>query len=156
MSKINKEDFDKLYDEEITNKEYKRIINLIDIRVDEIVQKISKPYKNYSQVFYYYSNGEYDYDSGNFDPEEYKENIKINYYEGFCIKPFDGEFPTRWLYEDFEEEMQQIIKNHEEYKLSQMTQKQKKLLKNKEKKDTMIQSIKSKLNSEELKFLKIK
>lgn len=109
--KITKELFDSLYSENITKKEYDRIINLIDNRFADIVLLLRPSLKN--KGWFDYGNCSYDSscDSegfrGYFDLINYKENIDIGgEYCGLEPKIHDGDgyynnsFPTRWLWTD--------------------------------------------------------
>src|SRR6185295_14907449 len=107
--KITKEKFDRIYDENISKKEYDQIIEEIDERFFEITRAISK--KN-PEMWIDYSNCNYGHDDcsdGRFDPEDYKEFIYIGGEFVNIPKPYgyDNSFPTRWLWEDFEQEFRE-------------------------------------------------
>lgn len=121
---ITKEDFDELYDVDIRHKDYIRIIEEINSRVDEIIQFVSQPYKKNNAIMYCYSNGNYD-NLGTFDPIEYKDNFVIHLYQGIWKKPFDkyfnGIFPSKWLYQDFKPICKNISEIYEKELMMQDT-----------------------------------
>jgi hypothetical protein len=65
-----------------------------------------------------------------------------------------GEFPTRWLYEDFEDEFVNGIKLRQEKVREQAKKDTAKQQKKKQEKDALIAAAKAKLTPEELKALK--
>ena len=110
---ITKEQFDSLFDDNITKKEYDSTIGQINRRFSEICEKFLKtsPYRP----------SWYDYDTanlhdeaidGHFDPKRYKETIYITgEYIGLPPGYFDFEFPTRWLWEEnWEQEMNETTR----------------------------------------------
>jgi hypothetical protein len=152
--KITKEQFDKLYTPDITKKEYDEIIALIDKRFEEICAKFMRGRNRNSWCSYDNVNDEFQ--SGVFDPTRYKEYIRL---EGqyFNLPPgYDNEFPTRWLWEDFEEELEREIK---EFQAQEAIEKENaKAQKIERKKEVILlkQSIKAKLTKEEWKIIKFK
>lgn len=102
--RISKERFDKLYDENITKKEYDSIIGDIDDRFVEIVKLISSE-KN--KGWFDYGNCGYDHyrSAGYFDPDEYREYISIGGENRSIPEESDCKdaFPTRWLWTDNDE-----------------------------------------------------
>jgi len=155
--KITKEEFELLYDENITKKQYDCIISKIDARFYEICKmclvKTNSSWFDYGNCGY-----ERDPVNGFFDPNEYKEYIIIG---GEGLRYIDGmdlseQFPTRWLWEDFEEELKADNKAdlaREEAKKQKAKQKreEKKIWKQK-----MIKQVKAKLTKEEFKFIRSK
>lgn len=153
---ITKKEFDLLYDENVTKKQYDLIIKKIDERFEEICEKFLRRKRD---GWYVYDNYDYGVEgsAGSFDPTEYREDIFI---DGENIDPppgYDLSFPTRWLWESgWEKEMKEtskIYKKEEEAK--------KKAIKiNKESKQQQVEllkaSIKSKLTPAELKLVKFK
>ena len=149
---ILKEEFDSLFSDSISKKQYDLIIEKIDKRFKEICLKFLIIEK---RGWFDYDNGDYESEKtgGYFDPKEYKENIGImgEWIDG---RPgWDLEFPTRWLWENFEKEMKDVEKK---FKLKQLEiEKKNKNKKEKEKArfEELKSSVKSKLTSEELKII---
>lgn len=67
---------------------------------------------------------------------------------------FDNEFPTRWLFEDFEEELIEGKKKFEEVKIERAKQALLKKKTKKEKDKILVEQAKAKLSKEELAALK--
>ena len=157
--KITKEEFDSLYSDDITKKQYNYIISKIDKRFGEIVYFMAGN-KRKNHHWFDYSNGDSRAEiDGYFDPIDYKEYISINDYFPSLPEPYyslDYSIPTRWLYEDFEEEFTREV---EECKVK-VEEKKKKAKEKREalkiKKTEMKEQIKAKLTPEELKFIKFK
>lgn len=109
--------------------------------------------------------GWFDYDNcayrdagvpGKFDPDEYKSEIFVG---GECCLPDpydDNSFPTRWLWEDFEEEFNDTVLKYklEEEKASLIQKQNREELKLK--KENIWKSVKQKLTKEELKYVCLK
>jgi hypothetical protein len=164
--KITKEQFDKLYDKNILKSEYDYIIDLIDDRFAEIC-KIICP--KHDRQWFDYGNCSYEGEDSNgyFDIKEYKEYIKIGgeyscIREPYCTK-YENAFPTRWLWEDFEEEFLKEVRKFEEETLKRKEQIKEKREKKKQEKIEFAKTkpkfqliIKSKLTAEELKYIKFK
>lgn len=153
--KITKEQFDSLFDENIKKKDYDHIISLIDQRFGEICEKFLVK-KNKHGSWYDYDNASYeDEDSrGSFDPVDYKNDVGIM---GEWIEPppgYDLSFPSRWLWEDFEEELKQEIENYKKLELLKKETAKKKKEEKKEERNRLHAQIKQKLTPEELKTIK--
>ena len=153
--KITKEEFEKLYDENISKKEYDSIINKIDERFGEIVKHIAKKHPN---MWYDYGNCDYySEDSGGyFDPEDYNEFIEVGGEWVNIPEPYNDSFPTSWLWEDFEEEFETEVKSYKEKKIKKKEAEKTKKQAKKAEKEKLIVQIKSKLSKEELKVIKFK
>ncbi len=65
-----------------------------------------------------------------------------------------GDIPTRWIYEDFEEEFTNGIKLYQDKRKEQIAKDTEKQQKKKQEKDALIAAAKAKLTPEELKALK--
>lgn len=152
MTIITKEEFDKLYDEKISKKEYDSIIEKIDDRFSEIMNSIrSREY------------GWYDYDNengencpGHFDLVKYKKEI---FFTGNVevSRPFESCFPTKWLWdEDFRREFIEGVSVWRGLCLRDVEEAKKKEQLEKEIKQKMKKQITAKLTKEELKFIKFK
>lgn len=155
---IKKEEFDLLYDENITKKQYDEIISKIDRRFADICIKFLIKHDG-NNWWYDYGNGHYDSEvsGGYFDPVEYKDEIEI-IGEWIDMPPgfYDNIIPTRWLWEDWEEEFEQI-KNEFLKKEQELKNKQKEnRTKLTEKKQELQKSIKEKLTKEELSAITFK
>lgn len=153
---ITKEQFDSLYGDGISKKEYDNIISRVDKRFCEIC-KVFLKMTDKSQGWFDYDNLSYEFEvDGRFDIHEYKEYIGI---EGDYINAapgYDLAFPTRWLWEDFENELKQTSK---EYEQKEKTKKQKAAVYRKARKEKILAlraSIENKLTPEELKVIKFK
>lgn len=150
---ITKQEFDSLYSDEITKKQYNQIVEKIDIRFVEIIKILFPNKSKYS--WFCYGN-----DIESFSPEDYKEDIQVcgeNLNNDDFFDCYDcGYFPTRWLWEDFEKEYKQDISQFrlEKEKVKKAAADKRKLLK--EKKIEMKAIIQSKLTKEELKYISFK
>lgn len=157
---ITQEQFESLYCDNITKKQYDNIIQQIDKRFVEICNVFCVKMKGYEdQAWFDYDNCTYEGDNsgGHFDEEEYREYIRIG---GEWIDPpegYDAEFPTRWLWEqNFEKELKETIKKHQQKNRA----KKKKIKERKEAKKQRYQilhaSIRKKLTPEELQVIEFK
>ncbi len=145
--KLTKKQFDRLYDESITKKEYDEIIRKVDNRLAEILERLFRFSKN--------KDSWWEYADDEFQPDDCKDYIAIDvegklndvvdylYYDGI---------PTRWLWDDgFESEHK---KNLDKY--NEMLQKEKTLKQTLQKDKIKIhKSIKDKLTKEELKHVQL-
>jgi len=157
--KISKEDFDKLYSDTVTKKEYDQIITKIEARFNEIMETIWPSAKRPYKAWYDWGNCEYEGENSNgyFDPKDYKENIEIG---GECVnlpEPYSNcgspYFPTRWLWEDFEDEFKaEVAKEKAKEEAAKAAAKQA-AENSKAKKQQLMDSIKSKLTTEEFKYV---
>ena len=155
--KITKEEYYKLFTPDITKLRYDEIINKIDKRFAEIVLVIAK----IDRLRGWFDYGNCDYDSeesgGWFDPEKYKFNIDVGGRGVKMPKPFDNcSFPTRWLWEDFEDEFKQAVydaKMQDKQKKSEAAAAREDL---KNRKAKMKEIITAKLTKEELKYITFK
>ena len=127
--KITKEEFDSLYSDSITKKNYDAIVDKIDERFGEIVEILIP--KMDARGWYDYGNCSYDSDrdAGYFDTDEYKNHIVVGGNSASLPMPYYGQensFPTRWLWQDFEEEMKRTVaKCKDELEKEKITNKQK-------------------------------
>jgi hypothetical protein len=154
--KITKEEFEALFSDSITKKQYDGIIRKINDRFDEICKKFFR-HKGTDYWFDYDTVSYDDRDAeGYFDPESYKEYIGVI---GENINPppgYDRVFPTRWLWEDFEEEMKQVIEDSEKQLKTKKEEKKRQAELRKQRIKVLKASIKTKLTPEELKIVKFK
>jgi hypothetical protein len=147
---ITKEMFDKLYDDNITRKEYNSIIEIIALEVDEIWRFILNA-NNRKIHWWDFANEGGENNPGRFDPEEYRERIEI---AGDFTRRHSGEyddgFPTSFLWTDYKpiviEYYKKIAEADEAKRLAKIV--------NNSRKKELIASIKSKLTAEELKIIK--
>lgn len=163
---ITKENIDSLLSDDITKKEYDRLIELINQRVDEIWKYILKV-SNRKFGWYSFSN-DHEYDNGNgsdggyFDPKEDSEYITLigdfNSFRGISeFYDYHNGFPTELLWktdwkEIIDHETSEAIRKDEEKKILEKS----KILEKKERKEKLIESIKNKLTKEELSVIKFK
>ena len=153
--KVPKADFDRLTSDSITKKEYDKLVESIHSRVNEIVEFMCKGHR---LEWYDFSNeGGKDGNPGWFDPVWYKTEIELA--GSFTFPPpYDSPpcFPTRWIYEDFEDEFKKTVEGNAEAVKKQKAEERNKREAKKAKRDEMISIIKSKLSKEELKFITFK
>jgi len=137
-------------------------------RIDYIIKTIFKAFKKRLSCWYFYGAaegevGEIAMDDFDVRPtmEPYHDMlIMLEYKEGKKMKKGewglqDG-FPTRWLTEDFEEELQQGIAEYKAHKEEEKAkEKEKQEVKEKEKQE-LIESAKGKLSAKERRALGIK
>jgi hypothetical protein len=132
MPKIEKERFDKLYDENISRKEYNLILAEVEERVGELMEKVLIWNDD---TWWIYDNGSFDEDNkpGFFDPYRYHEDIDITGEFHFidCMKGSEG-IPTKWIWtsdEDIDKEInkanKKILKEKEKKRQSKELSKQK-------------------------------
>ena len=154
--KITKSDFDKLYDPDVSKREYDRIVELIDDRFYEIVKIINPVIE--TRGWFDYGNCSYDSEESNgyFDPKEYKSNISVGGEVCLCAPLRDNSFPTRWLWEDFEDEFRKSVSDHKLAMENKKAQTKVARERHKQEKAIAIESIRNKLTEEELKFVRFK
>jgi len=156
--KITKQEFDSLFNDNITKKEYDIIIEKINQRVDEICEKFLHETNRHMSCWYAYDNSCDGYD-GFFDPKKYKENIKFTcenmkppevYQHGYYTQ-----FPTRWLWENtWETEMNDNITKCKEKQIKEKQEQKEQKEKHLKEINALKQSIKNKLTREEFKIIK--
>jgi len=154
--KITKEQFDKLYDTDISKREYDNIIGQIDSRFYEIVTSLVG--KKNKQWFDY---GNCDYDSedsnGYFDPEEYREYITVGGENCRLSDPYRDGFPTRWLWEEsFKLEFDRDVLIHETELEIEKNKEKSKREELKIRKLKFREVITAKLSKEELRYIQFK
>ncbi len=152
--KILKEQFDRLTSDDITKKDYDTLVKDIHSRVNEIVMFMCN--KNFD--WYDFSNeGGTESSPGWFDPVWYKDFVEITGHIKFP-PPYDNPlgFPTRWIWEDFEEEFKRDVDGYVDVVKERRAAEKAKREARKAEKAKMIEVIKSKLSKEELKFIKFK
>ena len=153
--KITKKEFNSLYSDDITKKEYDNIIVKIDRRFSEImIALLSNPTKGWFD----YGNCSYDSEEsgGFFDPKRYEEGISIGGEYSELPEPFLDEFPTRWLWEDFQVEFTKEVTEHRKVLRLARTKRKESSEKLKLKKAKFRKSIEKKLTKEELKAIRFK
>jgi len=152
--KITKFEFDCLYHEDIYKREFDIIISKVNDRFIEICRTIITMH-NLNRGWFAYGNVDYHKDGseGEFDIDEYKEYISIGGEYINIPEPFCNEIPTRWLWEDFEEEFKKEVEDFKNKKeLKKQTTKSKRV-ELKERKSIFKEIIKLKLTKEELKYI---
>ena len=160
--KITKEEFDSLFSDDISKKKYDDIIHRIGKRVDEVWRNILKLQGKKLDWYDYDNGGGRDNNGdpiyGNFYPEMYKETITFTgeWSGGDYDLPYNDYIPTNFLWEDYEEKVLKDIKSYKENKERKKIENTAKRLELKERRKVMIESIKSKLTKEELRFIKFK
>lgn len=153
--KITKKEFDALYDPNITLRKYEEIIGKIDERFSEIVLTILPDIRK--KGWYDYGNCSYEDENsnGSFDPDEYKDEISVGGEFALLPEPYDcdNSFPTRWLWEDFEDEFVSEISKYKSKKEREKLLAKQKRDALKAKKEAIWESVKKKLTKEELKYI---
>lgn len=149
--KITKEEFDNLYSDTISKKDYDYIDAKIDMRFAEIISGIRT-----NNGWFDYSNegGKYG-PGGTFDKEDYKENIRFTG-EAKVPFPYSDDIPTRWLWEDFEEEFRREVEKDKE---REQDKKEKTKIQRQARKQKLLElqeSIKNKLTKDELRAVSFK
>lgn len=153
--KITQEEFKRLYDDNITKKDYDHIIEKINHRVDEIVRSL---YSFDNREWYDYDNCNYDSENsgGYFDRHDYCDYIGLGGQWVGLPAPYEYEIPTEWLWKDFKQEFKLEVKKHKN-ELNQKKKREKEQReKRKKEKDKLVNSIKNKLTKDELKIVKFK
>lgn len=152
------------------SRETSKLESQIEKRIDYIVRTVYKTFNNKLSTWYFYGAGEgemgnmklaIDKDSFYIIVElERDRDGRYNSKEMVILLKdgseweLEGEYPARWLFEDFEEELIQGKKKFEE-KLEEKAKKKKEhALAQKQKKLALAESAKAKLTKEELKALK--
>lgn len=155
--KITKEQFERIYYDLITVAELNDTVAAIDKRFSQIMDHIIYNKKHHCQ-WYDYDNCDYDSEDshGSFDKERYKDDILFGGENLKVPEPYQESFPTRWLWEDFEEEFAREVEKALQENLRVKKQTQEKYAKRKADKQALIETIKSKLTPEELKLVKFK
>jgi hypothetical protein len=156
--KIEKEVMDKVFSGTLTVKEQKNILEKVSDRCNYIVRK-ALDIQGISVNWWDFNNegGKYG-SSGYFDTERYEEDFFItgefngNIYD--CL--YGNAFPTKWLWNDFEDKLTKEMENHHKSIISKKIKQKAKNVERKQKKDKLIESALSKLTSEEIKALGIK
>lgn len=161
---MTKEEFDKLYSNDISKKEYDRIISLIDQRSSDVVMLIWP--KICDDGWFVYANYSYEdkESEGYFDINEYKKEIcyggDFKFPEPYCFTDEGlGYIPTRWLWTDDEEILKEFNTNVKKAEQSKSKKKQEAKQKREElkvRKAKFKEIIKSKLSEEELKYINFK
>lgn len=110
VEKLDETMMQSIMDGSISLKDFKFQKKEITERCQYIVQKMMQiqevPYLDWWD---FDNTGGQNGSSGFFDPDRYKESVWLNYEaptccQNFSILPYRDHFPTRWIWEDFEEE----------------------------------------------------
>ena len=153
---ITEEQFNKLYDENVTVKEQKEILSLIDKRFSYLMMDLLEIRGRGG--WFDYSNG-YGESDGYFNQYEYKEHITFDGDNLKTNEPFGYDIPTRWLWTPDAEVLEEYNREVQEYKNEQLAKKEKAKKTREElkiKKSERKQIINAKLTKEELKFISFK
>jgi len=162
---ITKELVHKLNDENITKREYDDIVDEIGKRVDHIWKTLLK-ISNRKYRWSAFQNHEQRPQTrsgfgGCFDPENDGDFIRLD--GGFICHSFDGDFfdgfPTRFLWTDDDIWKSEVLNHIKQNKIKldqEDRDKKKKAEAKKIERNKIIESIKSKLSKEELKYVSFK
>ena len=156
--KITKKEFDSLYTDTITKKEDDTIISKIDKRFADIIYHIIPSLKTANRGWFDYGNCSYDSEKsgGYFDPQRHKEWIDVGGEYITLPEPFDYQIPTRWLWEDFEDDFKAQVEAYKKAEEAEKLKAQTTAKKRKEKNEKLREAIKNKLTDEELKIVSFK
>ena len=145
---LTKEEFDKLFDLDISVRERKAVEAKVTERFDYIIHKMAEIIGR-KVNWYDYDNESGEYNPGYFDTDNYQSNIgyvgEFTTTKNRDFNTYENDFPTSWLYQDFEHQLQQEIK---EYKLEEQKAEEQKN-KGKEKDKEIKAGILAKLTPEE-------
>lgn len=155
MHKISLEDYESLYDPEITKSNYDAIIGKIENRFGYIMKTICTKLS-----WFDYDNG-WENNNGYFNPNEYHSgpDSYITFQGDYKLPPPYNtcpDIPIRWLWEDFEEEFRKEVNEFKEKESRRKQEMREKRIAAKEKRASIKSIIQSKLTKEELKFIKFK
>lgn len=139
----------------LTVKEFNKVSAKIHDRCNYIVRKAFE-IQGISVNWYDFDNeGGEDGDCGYFDPERYEKNFYItgdfNGDMRDCL--YSAVFPTKWLWNDFEDELTKEIEDHRKSIISKKIERKAKNAERKQQKEKLIESALSKLTKEEIKAL---
>jgi hypothetical protein len=160
---MTKEEFDKIYDPNITKRDYDALKEQINMRFRKVVCLFNLKSKYGKYCWFDFANSGYECDDeGFFDENEYSEYIYINGdiklpepYGGVC----EYRIPTRWLWtsdDDVKKEIETEVKRYKDEKeLARVKAKLTRENRKKHLKD-MKEVITSKLTKEELKCITFK
>jgi len=156
---------DKLYDPNISKREYDKIVDQIGDRTGEIWRQLCKISNRKLDWWAFGNDVELDRGNGStggeFDPNKYKKWIEITgkYDRNYDEYDYDAGFPTEFLWTPDDKWQEIVIKNIKE--LDTKIKRDKELSKQKreelkERKQKMRKVIESKLTKEELKYILFK
>ena len=151
----------KLNDPNVTKREYDAIIEEIGERVGYVWRKLLKISGRRLNWYAFQNDVEYDdgdgSSGGSFDPETDGEFIELS--GDYASREVDGDFatgfPTRFLWTDDDVWQQEVLNHIDQNKKLKESEKQKAEL-TKVARTKIIESIKSKLTKEELKYVSFK
>lgn len=155
--KITKAEFDEVYNPDVTKRRYDEIIGKIDNRFNQIAEHIVK--KSPTCGWFDYDNCEYDVEgpTGYFDPKKHKTDIGVGGEYVSMPPPYDDmSFPTRWLWEDYEQEFESNVQNVKKEEAAKKLREKQARDASKIRKEEMKKAITSKLTKEELKYIYFK
>lgn len=158
---ITQEEFDSIYSDDISKKNYDIIIGKINDRFSFVMTTICPSLKKKGWFDYGNLSWERDGHAGHFDPEWYKEEIELGGEDFDLSAPYGGAeptwIPTKWLWEDdFKEQFDSEVKKAALEEKLEKEKLKKKREEKKAKKSEMKKLISSKLTKEELKFVTFK
>lgn len=147
---LNKKDFDKFINEEMIVKEHKQYFKLIEERLDYIISQICKYTHSTCHA--------YDFDINEMEIDELKG--KDIYYENDFIvtnplrlDKYDKNFPVKWLYTDFEDDLIKECLLYENQLLEKLKISEQKKIEKNTKYNNIKENIISKLTEEELMYI---
>jgi len=156
VEKLDKALMDKVFNGSLTVKEFSAIEEKIDNRFFYVLKKIMEIQGVNVKWVDYANEGGKDGSQGYFDPVWYREAIDFTgEFEGLYSKDkcYLESFPTRFLWEDFEEQVTKEYKDHKNQIEQKKIDDKKKRIERKEQKERLIKSAFSKLTPEECRAL---
>lgn len=121
--KLTKEQFDKAIDENTSRKEFKELSSLITERFTYIIYTIAEIVGRDVKWHDFDNEGGNEYSPGSFDPSEYSHQISytgdIRSLKNKDFDTYDGQFPSSWLFTDFEESLKTELQSFIDKKQAQ-------------------------------------
>lgn len=157
--KMDKDYFLAIFNEDITVRQRKEIIRLMEQRMEYIMRTLFE--LNGGTVYWYDFDNNCEESDGHFDPDRYRLTVNFtgDWKTGKHIVTDhieNQEFPTRWFYEDFEEEVvKSLAEKKDKVEQKRLTVQQKKEVKQQRAKEVKARIV-GKLTPEELSYIKFK
>jgi hypothetical protein len=157
VAPLTQEEVASLGSDDITKKTFDAILEKIDLRFSYVFEKSMELMGRHFDWYDFENVGESEDDRGVFDPDDYAEEIAFT---GKFATPKDtlypDYFPTRWLWENFEDALVAEIATHAQKVANAKEKKAQADKAAKEKRDAMVKQIKGNLTKEELTYVTFK
>lgn len=140
---VTKEEYQSLFDPEISKKNYDLICSKVESRIHEIVKFIRTLERHFDSLEYCYPNGglEFENDIGYFEPNE--NGIQIQFDADIGLTNFND----YWLWSDYKEEIKKIYNDYKEVEKKKMIDREVTI-------NNTVKAIKAKLTKEEIQFIR--